>query len=309
VVIDVSAIGKVQFFMRNPEAFAVADIHVPENRRALDSAKVKEIAGSIKQLGLLSPIGIRRHGDAPVELVWGAHRLAATVSLGLRTISAISVDALGWDRGHCEDGDIDDFVKMAEISENLHRSDLTTQERSEHFATWVELLERTRPISGAEQPNSGKPGPKPSQAVAEVSRATGLSTKTIKQAIASTKVSPKVKAASDDAGLTSRQRLAISRLPETDQLEAVTRMGRTKNRASPKLPNQQLGVMSNSLVTTPSDGQATLSGALEWFEHIREPIDTEAGIAALSDVEKVSLFEKVVRLQLWCEKIKPIEVG
>jgi hypothetical protein len=52
-----------------------------------------------------------------------------------------------------------------------------------------------------------------------------------------------------------------------------------------------------------------LSDVLEWFEHIREPIDIKAGIAALSDVDQVSLFEKVVRLQLWCEKIKPIEAG
>jgi ParB-like chromosome segregation protein Spo0J len=235
------------FVMRNAEEVAVADIHVPENRRALDSAKVEELAVSIQQLGLFSPIGIRRHGDAPAELVWGAHRLAATVSLGLRTISAISVDAVGWDRGHRED--LDDFVKMAEISENLHRSDLTTQERSEQLATWVELLERTRPISDAEQPNSRKPGPKPSRAIAEVSRATGLSTKTIKQAIASTKLSPAVKTAAHHARLNSKQRLAISRLPETDQLEAITKIARTKNRAGPRLPNQQLGVMSNSLVT------------------------------------------------------------
>jgi hypothetical protein len=68
---------------------------------------------------------------------------------------------------------------MTEIAENLHRSDLTTHERNEQLATWVMLLEkRTPPISATVWPNPKKPGPKPSRAVAEVAKASGLATKT-----------------------------------------------------------------------------------------------------------------------------------
>jgi len=175
-------------------------------------------------------------------LVWGGHRLAASQSLGHKMIAAIAVDRLGWDHGHRENADLDDFVKMTEIAENLHRSDLTTQERNEQLAIWVALLEKRTPISDAAQPNSKKPGPKPSRAVAEVAKVSGLSTKTVKEAIKTTKVSPEVKAAADDAGLTSKQRLAISRLPEADQLAGVSKMAainvvadRTEKTAAAKL--------------------------------------------------------------------------
>jgi hypothetical protein len=238
---------------RNITEIAIADIRIPEGRRALDPVKVAEIAASITLLGMLAPIGVRRHGDAPVELVWGGHRLAAKQSLGHKTIGAIAVDGLGWDQGHRETADLDDFVKMTEIAENVFRADLTVQERNEQLATWVALLEKHGPISDSGNPNSKKPGPKPSAAIAEVAKAYGLTPKTVKQAIKSTKVSPEVKAAADDAGLTSKQRLAISRLPEADQLAGVSKQtainivaDRTEQTAAAKTPKPpQLAVVAD----------------------------------------------------------------
>jgi hypothetical protein len=203
---------------------AIKDIRVPEGRRALDPAKVAEIAASIKLLGLLAPIGVRRHGDAPVELVWGGHRLAACLSLGMKTIAAIAVDGLGWDQGHRENADLDDFVKMTELAENLHRSELTTSQRDEFLAEWVALVEKRGPqLGGGRQVPKKKPGPKPSPAMAEVAKTSGIGLKTVKEAVAKSKVSPEVKAAADHAGLSHKQRLAISRLPEADQLAGVSK--------------------------------------------------------------------------------------
>src|SRR5260370_28733564 len=45
----------------------------------------------------------------------------------------------------------------------------------------------------------------------------GLTAKTVKEAIKSTKVSPEVKVAADKAELTSKQRLAVARLTDEDQ--------------------------------------------------------------------------------------------
>lgn len=114
----------------------IKDIIVPEGRRALDPVKVAEIAASIKVVGLLSPIGVF---DAIVQLpngglgahktlVWGAHRLAACERLGWTTITATYIGA---------DYLVESDVKMMEIAENLHRAELTTQERNEHLAEWV----------------------------------------------------------------------------------------------------------------------------------------------------------------------------
>lgn len=226
----------------------IKDILVPEGRRPLDLVKVAEIAASIKAVGLLSPIGV---AEVPADgidcvaftLVWGQHRLEACRSLCWETITVIEVDKNWPDED--DDDNLDDInIKMMEIAENLHRAELTTQRRNEHLAEWVALLEkRGVPNSDAEQPNS-KPGPKPSPAVAAVAKASGLTKKTIKEAIKSTKVSPAVKAASAAAGLSSKQRLAVARhAGEDEQLRAVSKQAATKPKKKvPELPRSPTAI-------------------------------------------------------------------
>jgi ParB-like chromosome segregation protein Spo0J len=181
----------------------IKNIIVPEGRRPLDQAKVEEIAASIKAIGLLQPIGVQKlaggslisDDNEKVELVFGEHRLAAHQKLGADTIEGIVVGM----------AEFADHAKLKEIAENLHRAELTTQQRNECLAEWVRLLEKfgvATPISDAERPIS-KPGRKPSPAVEAAAKMSGLTPKTVKEAIKTTKVSPKVKAAADKAELTS----------------------------------------------------------------------------------------------------------
>jgi ParB-like chromosome segregation protein Spo0J len=106
--------------MRNITEIAIADIRIPEGRRALDPVKVAEIAASITLLGMLLPIGVRRHGDAPVELVWGGHRLEAKKSLSHKTIAAIAVDGIAWDKGHRENADLGPHIDQTKIHDALN---------------------------------------------------------------------------------------------------------------------------------------------------------------------------------------------
>jgi ParB-like chromosome segregation protein Spo0J len=79
--------------MMKREAFAIATIYVPVKRRAmLDPKKVQEIAESILQVGLQSPILVRQDGDRFV-LVEGLHRLEACKQLGEETIVGYVVQA------------------------------------------------------------------------------------------------------------------------------------------------------------------------------------------------------------------------
>jgi sulfiredoxin len=67
--------------MMKRETFAIATIYVPVKRRTmLDAKKVQEIAESILQVGLQSPIWVRRDGERFV-LVEGLHRLKACKQL------------------------------------------------------------------------------------------------------------------------------------------------------------------------------------------------------------------------------------
>jgi sulfiredoxin len=79
--------------MMKREPFPIANIYVPVKRRAtLDRKTVDELAESILQVGLRTPILIRRDGDRFV-LVEGLHRLEACKKLGETTIFGFLVDA------------------------------------------------------------------------------------------------------------------------------------------------------------------------------------------------------------------------
>jgi len=79
--------------MMKRETIPIADVYVPIKRRAtLEQNRVDEIAASILDKGLLSPILVRADGTRFV-LVEGLHRLEAAKALGEQTIVAFLVDA------------------------------------------------------------------------------------------------------------------------------------------------------------------------------------------------------------------------
>ena len=79
--------------MMKRERFPIANIYVPVKRRAtLKPETVKELAQSILDVGLRTPIMVRKDGERFV-LVEGLHRLEACRSLGEETIDGYLVDA------------------------------------------------------------------------------------------------------------------------------------------------------------------------------------------------------------------------
>ena len=79
--------------MMKRESIPIANIYVPTKRRAtLNVATVDELAESILQDGLRTPIMVRRDGERYV-LVEGLHRLEACRKLGEATIFGYLVDA------------------------------------------------------------------------------------------------------------------------------------------------------------------------------------------------------------------------
>lgn len=166
-------------------SLSVDDIVIGERHRALSSDAVQRLAGSMRDIGLKQPISVRvvdemeLHGEmtsgVPV-LVAGAHRLAAAKSLGWSHIDCIEVE--------------DDPVQaeLWEIAENLHRCDLTKEQRDEHIRRYAELLERMR--DGVSQQNASKLSSRgrvnegrPKGVAREVAEQTGLSVDTVRRAL------------------------------------------------------------------------------------------------------------------------------
>jgi hypothetical protein len=217
-----------------------------------------------------------------------------------------------------------------EIAENLHRFDLTTSQRNEYLARWVRLLARRTPDIAAAASIS-KPGRKPSPAVAEVAKLSGLSRQAVKEAIKTAKLSPKVKAAADEAKLSHKQRLAIARLPKADQLDAVSKQAvinikadRAEAMAAAKTAKPspdmavvtdraeakaKLAVVAGGSGAAPSDSPATLIGLLRWFERMGEPIDLEKDIAGMSEADRIILDAQIIRALAWFKQIASIKAG
>jgi len=62
----------------------IAEIKIKKGRRPVDENKVRELADSIQEVGLLNPITITRENI----LIAGAHRIAAFKLLGRKEIPA-----------------------------------------------------------------------------------------------------------------------------------------------------------------------------------------------------------------------------
>ena len=162
----------------------VDDIEIGERHRALSDDAVERLAKSLADIGLRQPISVRVVEEMIVAgeltagvpvLVAGAHRLAAAKSLGWSHIDCIEVD--------------DDAIsaEMWEIAENLHRLDLTKEQRDEHIRRYIELVEARREAEKVIVVQNGqqlppKPVGRPKSVITEVVEATGLSRQTVSRA-------------------------------------------------------------------------------------------------------------------------------
>lgn len=112
----------------------INEIIIGENRRSVNPERVKELAASIQEIGLLNPITITEDK----HLVAGLHRIEAYKLLGKTEIEAtvVSLDELD--------------AELAQIDENLMRNELTVLERAEQLKRRKEIYEAKYPESKAE---------------------------------------------------------------------------------------------------------------------------------------------------------------
>lgn len=129
------------------EFLFIDDIVVSDRHRPVDADAVKVLAASIESLGLRTPITIRSPSDSECYLVAGRHRLEAAKLLGWEKIECFVLD--------CSE----DEAEMWEISENLHRAELTVVQRSEQVARWAELASKVyqvvTPLGGRQPRDEG----------------------------------------------------------------------------------------------------------------------------------------------------------
>ncbi|CAI9402702.1 ParB/RepB/Spo0J family partition protein [Nocardioides sp. T2.26MG-1] len=95
-------------------------------RQVFDEEAMAELVHSIKEIGVLQPIVVRRHGPEDYELVMGERRWRATQLAGLETVPAIVRDT------------DDDAMLRDALLENLHRSQLNPLEEAAAYAQMLD---------------------------------------------------------------------------------------------------------------------------------------------------------------------------
>src|SRR5437016_8810872 len=97
-------------------------------RPRFEDETIASLARSIREVGILQPLVVRRAGDGRYELIAGERRLRAAKAAGLATVPIVLRDS--------EDADL---LREALI-ENIHREDLNPIEQAEAFRQLLEEL-------------------------------------------------------------------------------------------------------------------------------------------------------------------------
>jgi hypothetical protein len=189
--------------------YPIASIHVPVDRfrNRIDEDSIQHLMDSISRIGLRHPISIRTAYQSEPDDCWyvvaGAHRLEAC-------------KRLGWSAVECEifDGTHDE-AEMWEISENLHRAELTEIERADQLVRWMQLA-IDGPVSRGGRGNKG--------GINAAAKELYIPRSTAQRLARIASISPTAKQAAIDAGLANDQRalLEIAKAPSLEaQVEAV----------------------------------------------------------------------------------------
>lgn len=161
-------------------------------RRSFSQASVAELAASIRQYGLISPISVRRNARGQFELIAGERRLRALQLLGERTTDVLLMSAY------------DEDCALMALIENLQRENLNCFEEAEAYRA----AQREHGLSQE-----------------ELAQRLGKSPSCIANRLRLLRLSEGVRARILEAGLSERHARALLRLPdEESRLQALSRM-------------------------------------------------------------------------------------
>ncbi|WP_453968132.1 hypothetical protein [Amorphus sp. MBR-141] len=217
---------------RKISQIAVDDIEAMPGRRPVSPDAVSRIADSMSAIGLRIPVTVRYFANRPSEdgsaddsivLVTGAHRLAAAKKLGWEKIDAYLVE--------CDDTD----AELWEISENLHRSELTALERQEQIARWVELTDQKVSGQVAQKPQGGRPEGGLSAATREL----GVERTAARRAVKVASLTDEAKAAAREVGVDDNNVILLEAAKAAPDRQADVIRHEAARRTAPK-SNQEM---------------------------------------------------------------------
>jgi len=162
-------------------------------RTTFDDESIAELAQSIKQVGLIQPLIVRRVGFDDYELVAGERRLRALKSLGMERAACVVQSDI-----------VDETSAMMALIENLQREDLHYLEEAQCYQSLLNGYGFTQE---------------------ELAKRLGKSQSSIANKLRLLKLTPQVKAAMNESHLTERHARALLKLnSEEAQLDLIKKV-------------------------------------------------------------------------------------
>ncbi len=189
-------------------------------RKTFDDESIAELAQSIRQVGLIQPLVVRRQGDV-YELIAGERRLRAIKLLELERVTCIVQNDI-----------VDESSAMMALIENLQRENLNFFEEAQCYSDLIDTYSLTQ------------------EALAEK---LGKSQSSIANKLRVLKLSPAVKEAMTDAGLTERHARALLRIADENEQLAIIKEVKDKG-MSVKETEQRVEKQLNKLYDERKDG-------------------------------------------------------
>lgn len=172
------------------ERVAIEAIEISKERRKTNPEVVSALVASMRVIGQLQPITVYEKEGA-AHLIAGRHRLEAADFLGWDDIEAVFVTGDEIDR------------RLREISENLHRAELTVQERSEQVAEWTDLIDQKNKLVQVGPVSKGGRGKEGGERKA--ARELNLTRQDVRRARQIASIAPEAKQAAKEARLDDNQ--------------------------------------------------------------------------------------------------------
>ena len=212
---------------RTTEFLSVQGIVVRDRLRSINDKTVSKISDSMALIGLRMPISVRMTSEDDgydAVLVAGLHRLRAA-------------ELLGWDKIECFVVESEDPIdaEMWEISENLHRADLTKLQRDEQVARWIELKNSKR-LSLQVATKVGKPElfGRPESGINAAARQLGIEKTEAFRAMKVASLITEAKVAATEAGLDDN-RSALLEIAKAEPAKQVAVVREIADRKSSKI--------------------------------------------------------------------------
>jgi len=197
----------------------VEDIVIKGDFRKLDDDTVSELAASLKEVGLLNPptVYIKKPDQADedsgeVRLVAGQHRVEAAKKLGWEYIDVIVVT-----RGKKTN-------RKRQITENLHRKDLSKLDRGLLIKEWVALCAREGGQVAHPQPHD--------KGISRAAKSLGLSKKTVRRGLEVGSLHPAAQQALREAGLDDNEQVMLEVQKAEAEDQAARVQGIVRERAA-----------------------------------------------------------------------------